>query len=490
MLGSYNIKPRQVRALIILLILLPLFPTAVIIRFFIDSARYEIETVELSQDALYSSYARVFTSYLNNQLEREFADAVAEGGDVVRIAQTISAERHVASVSAPARQMSWQDGRQVESVAGRYPPAADSGALWNADNDTGSYFRVLAVNGEQLVIRRSTSDLEQVTASMAQQSSGPDIQLDIVAATTTGSEVAESPDEIAFDQPLEWLASGWKLRLTPVSTALPEASINEQLQLYRQITIIILAAVLSLGLMAGFGISQQLKIHDLRNTALASVAHELKTPIASSKVLLETLQNRDAELDGQTREYLTLLARDNQRLAVIVADFLLLARLEQRSYNPKRQLIELDALITDALDSMAAQLAEAGIEVDTDLAAEIYISGDYDAILRVVLNLLQNVVRHAADGKWLGVKLQAANSHAEITISDRGPGIARSELRRIFRPFYQIDTTLARNRDGVGLGLSIVRELVRLHDGKIQVNSSDKSGTNFCLQLPRVSLEN
>ncbi len=482
MLGDYNIRPRQVRALIVLLILLPLLPTAVIIRFFIDSARYEIETINHYQETLYSSYSRIFTSYLKNQLEQEFAEALENATDASAAARAISTDPTVSEVTVTERGETWQNGQLRENGIAMTPasqPAADR--LWQRSASDGSYLRFLRSHGDQLIIRRSAEALEDLVDSLAEQSSGGDLQLDILPPNDVDQAVAIAG---AGAQSLDWLAVDWSLRLLPVTTAVPDAGLNEQIKLYRQVTIVILAVVLSLGLLAGIGISQQLKIQDLRITALAAVAHELKTPIASSKVLLETLLESSRDLNRQTEDYLILLARDNQRLAVIVADFLLLSRLEQKSYQPRMQMVRMDELLYEVIDSMSVQLAEAEIEVASEIADDVRVPCDREAMVRVITNLIQNVVQHAADGKWLGVKLSVTDKFAEICISDRGSGIGRAEQKRIFQPFYQVDSSLSRSSEGVGLGLSIVRELVRLHKGRVQLLSSLKAGSSFCLQLP------
>ena len=495
MIGRYDIRPRQVRALIVLLILLPLLPTAVVVRFFIDSARSELESYGRSTEAFYGSYARALGAYFINQMQGEFEGTLRRADGSGEAAARISARDDVEFVELRAAGSGgvWRGGvRTGDAAPGLAPGGAGAGGppLWRRAADGGHYLRELGHGDAVLRVARSESGLARAMQSLLGQALGADVGVAIEPPDSARPiALPEGAGSQSGRQEIDPLARGWSLRVFPTGGAQLESALSEQLAVYQQVTLVMLGVVLTLGLLAGYGISRQLRIQDLRNTALASLAHELKTPLASSRVLLDSLlDDGGGGLDGRTREYLNLVARDNERLSRLVADFLFLARLDQKTYQPRLEVVALAEIVDEALDAVAAQAREAQVAVDCEVADELAVLGDRDALIRVFTNIFENAIVHAGDGRWMGVTARQLDGHIETAVSDRGSGIPKSELRRIFQPFHQVHTKLSRNSTGVGLGLNIVRQTVRAHRGSVKVDSGG-NGTTFRIRLPAAVVE-
>jgi signal transduction histidine kinase len=115
------------------------------------------------------------------------------------------------------------------------------------------------------------------------------------------------------------------------------------------------------------------------------------------------------------------------------------------------------------------------------------VSADRDALLTVLLNLLENALKYTGDEKQIVLRIAADGAHVRFAVEDNGVGLSASERRQIFRPFYQVDQKLSRSQGGCGLGLSIVQEIVSAHRGKLQVDSEPGRGSTFTISLPAVT---
>jgi signal transduction histidine kinase len=185
---------------------------------------------------------------------------------------------------------------------------------------------------------------------------------------------------------------------------------------------------------------------------VADAAHELRSPLASIRVQLEVAQRL-----GDWTSVGDDILLDVDRLSRLVDDLLLLARAESETAAP-RTAIDLDDLVKDVG-------ARYGVEATSD--GPLWTAGDPDAIMRVLVNLMDNAVRHARTTVRLGLARDAA--HALITVVDDGKGIPEADRKRVFDRFTRLDDARARDAGGTGLGLAIVRELVRRHHGQVRL---------------------
>ena len=231
----------------------------------------------------------------------------------------------------------------------------------------------------------------------------------------------------------------------------------------------------------------EIKRNEDHDAFINAVTHELKTPLASMRVLIDTLL--DSHLNQQTtREYLQLVATENARLSRLIENFLTFARLEQgkRTFNfsplPARQVV--DAVV----DAVRERLSAPGCRFEVQAAPDLpSILADPDAITTAIINLLDNAWKYSGDIKHIVLRAVGEDGRVEFAVQDNGIGIAPRETRRIFQSFYQVDQRLSRGGSGCGLGLSIVQSIVSAHDGHVSVSSEPGCGSTFTISLPAVA---
>jgi signal transduction histidine kinase len=211
-----------------------------------------------------------------------------------------------------------------------------------------------------------------------------------------------------------------------------------------------------------------------QRTFVGDAAHELRSPLASLRVQLEVSQRLGPDVDWS--ELIDDVLVDVDRLDRLVEDLLALARLDEGGAQGRREPVDLAELV----ESVGKGYMHARVPV-TVTAAPITTQGDPDALRRVVINLVSNAIRYANTGVSVDVKTgtHSGNPIAVITVEDDGPGIAETERQKVFDRFYRVQESRSRETGGTGLGLPIVRELVRAHGGTVYVtaNSADDGTT-------------
>ena len=220
----------------------------------------------------------------------------------------------------------------------------------------------------------------------------------------------------------------------------------------------------------------------LKNALLASVSHDLRTPLTTIKALAH-----DLRIEGHERA--ATIEEEADRLNRFVADLLDLSRLNGGSFTVTPELNAVEDLFGAALQRVSGSLRERRLHVAADAGAPLLI-GRFDFVhaLRVVVNLLENAARFSPDGATVDLRAERSGEELRISVADRGPGVPAGEEERIFEPFYrppgQPDT------GGAGLGLSIARRMAEAQGGKVTYEKRDGGGSVFVLRLPAASADN
>ena len=210
---------------------------------------------------------------------------------------------------------------------------------------------------------------------------------------------------------------------------------------------------------------------------LADASHELRTPLTVVRGQLELLAD---ELDGPVGRALDLTQQELDRMARIIDDLLLLARLDE-GMQLRAEPVELELLLREA-SLRSSLLAPRATRLETEPG--LYAFGDAERLLQVLTNLVTNAVKHTDESCELVLASRRENGHALVRVSDNGCGIPPTELPRVFERFYRGAEQRADTPDGAGLGLPIARALVEAMHGAIDVDSRTGVGTTFTLQLP------
>ena len=213
-----------------------------------------------------------------------------------------------------------------------------------------------------------------------------------------------------------------------------------------------------------------------------NAAHELRTPLALMQAQLD-LYNSSAhpDVDSETHETIQMAAEQTERLTKLVKTLLDMSELQTVARTDE---IELGALVEEVLADLEPLARERGIVLNAGCCGELYMTGSDILIYRVVFNLVENAIRYNRDGGRVYVSVNKRDSNAVIAVRDTGRGIAPEYIERVFEPFFRVDKSRSRELGGVGLGLALVREIVRLHDGSIAVSESNEEGTTFEVVFP------
>lgn len=219
-----------------------------------------------------------------------------------------------------------------------------------------------------------------------------------------------------------------------------------------------------------------------RRNFLLSITHELKSPIASIRLILETLRKRTQLAPEQRSKLLHNGLRETERLNTLVNDLLLSAKLET-SYQPQIDRLDLDELLTDLIQKMRDRYPRASFNYSCE-PASITIEGDKMGLTSMMLNLLENAVKYSSEKAEVALCAIQEDDQVVIEVADQGIGIPEEEKAHIFEKFYRVGSEDTRTTKGTGLGLFIVKEIVKAHHGKISVLDNRPQGAIFRIVLP------
>jgi len=231
-------------------------------------------------------------------------------------------------------------------------------------------------------------------------------------------------------------------------------------------------------------VTDEQRLEAEKSDFVATISHELRTPMAAVYGAAETLLRREGELSAdQSRQLIQMIAAQAARLSQITEEVLLTNQLDRGELPVEREPVDVADVVRRTVEAMEAQLS-AAVEVDVEIPPELApASGDADRIQQVMVNLLDNAVKYGAAP--LRVRIESANGHVRISVADSGPGITLADQERIFEKFYRADPQHTRAPSGSGLGLYISRELVRRMGGRLGVTSEPGHGATFVVELPR-----
>lgn len=278
---------------------------------------------------------------------------------------------------------------------------------------------------------------------------------------------------------------GWKVELYFAGSEVFKNAADRQIAIYVWTGFLMIALILVIGVFAIRAIGRQIRLNEMKNDFIATVSHELKTPLASMRVLVDTLLEGNVKDQAQVNQYLHLMTKENERLSRMIENFLTFSRMERNKVAFTLTDAKPAVIASDAVESVKTKFATQHCHLDLDIAPDLpEIQADHDAIVTVLVNLLDNACKYTGDKKRVSLRVSAENGFVFFSVADNGIGIARRHLRKVFDRFYQVDNSLARRAEGCGLGLSIVKFIVDAHKGKISVESKPGQGSKFTVQLP------
>ncbi|HSR69782.1 MAG TPA: HAMP domain-containing sensor histidine kinase [Acidobacteriota bacterium] len=374
------------------------------------------------------------------------------------------------------------DTLEAELLARRFlEQAATVQDMKRSDLDQPGVLTVSSSGGTLLALfsqRRLRSELQPLVDEEFQQD---DVEVRILLP----GEESDRSGQAFLVQELGSYFPGWRLALTlrggdPFAS---EAERRVTRYLFIALAVVTGASLLAF-LISGHFLSQ-LRLSRFRNDLVATVSHELKTPLSSTRALVETLLSGKLKDQEAVEDYLQLIRRENERLGRLIDNFLTFSRLEHKEALLRMRPVSVGEIVEKAVDAVSDLFDSSGRRLRLEIARDLpLIMADPDGLVIVLVNLLDNACKYSPGTKEVVLRAWQHESEVRIEVCDQGIGLSKRTVARIFDRFYQADQSLSRPTSGCGLGLSIVKFVTEAHGGSVQVLSRPGEGSRFRVALP------
>jgi signal transduction histidine kinase len=263
---------------------------------------------------------------------------------------------------------------------------------------------------------------------------------------------------------------------------------------WRQVVPLVVGVIFFVVIIAGLllytiFLVREIRRNEQQDSFLNAVTHELKTPIASIRLYLETLESRQLD-EGKRRDFYRIMLNDTDRLLGTVEQVLKAGEVRHRSDRKNWQEVDFSALVRGALEltRLRHHLLPEALRFGNAPQDEILVVGNPEELATVVFNLFDNAVKYSGEKKEILVELRTPSMDTVLlSVQDHGVGIPPRELKSIFKRFYRVQTSMTGQVKGTGLGLFIVRSVVRRYGGDAYAESAGEGrGSTFVIRLPRV----
>lgn len=233
---------------------------------------------------------------------------------------------------------------------------------------------------------------------------------------------------------------------------------------------------------------QNKKIKDnekLQNNFIANISHDLRTPLNSIIGFSEVLSGKIfGDLNPKQTEYIEDIRVSGIRLLGMINEILDISKIESHTIKLNLSEINFSILTQEVLNILKPLSEKKHIKISTDIKNNILFKGDYTKIQQILFNLLGNALKFSPENSEIRIEAEFKSSKIIIKIKDQGIGIDKKYHKKIFNKFFQIENSLTKTESSTGLGLTITKEFVKLHNGKINVESETGEGTNFIIEIP------
>jgi signal transduction histidine kinase len=230
--------------------------------------------------------------------------------------------------------------------------------------------------------------------------------------------------------------------------------------------------------------NKQNRLNQMQSNFVASVSHELKSPLASIQLYLETLKYQNVSSE-ESKDFLETMLTDTKRLSELIDNILQSSKADPTSMALQFQPVNLEVFLAEVIKGYKRQLEEKKCLVDLKQENSPTLNVDPKALRMVFNNLISNAIQYSPVGSTLTIHLHKTKKYWEVDFEDQGFGFEKKEMKKIFRKFYRVQNTDTQNIEGAGLGLFISSEIVKNHKGRLKVFSLGRGkGSLFSVLLP------
>lgn len=225
------------------------------------------------------------------------------------------------------------------------------------------------------------------------------------------------------------------------------------------------------------------KLEDFRKDFIANISHDFRSPLTSIKGYIQAMLDGTIPYERQEK-YLNIVLDEADRLTKLTNDILLLTKMENNTIQMNRTDFDLHQVIRKILLQFEKKILDKNIDFTLLIPSqEVYVNADINQIQRVITNLIDNAIKFCRVGDEILVETTLLKSKVEVKIADSGPGISEEDIKYIWDRFHKADRSRGRDKKGIGLGLSIVREIIKEHNENINVYSQEGKGATFVFTL-------
>jgi signal transduction histidine kinase len=249
---------------------------------------------------------------------------------------------------------------------------------------------------------------------------------------------------------------------------------------------LLIAGILVFGLALTIrSVSHELELARMKSDFVSTVSHEFKSPLTSIRQLAEMLQSGRVPSEERRQKYYDVLLEQSERLALLTDNILSLAKIEEGRAEFVFETTDISALLTKVVSSFQERVRHEGFDIELKVQGPIpTVAVDRTALSQAITNLIDNAIKYSGDSRKVVVSASVEEQFLAIAVRDFGVGIKKEDIDRVFERFFRGGDELTRTVKGSGLGLTLVKEIVEAHRGRIQVESEPGKGSVFSIRLP------
>jgi signal transduction histidine kinase len=249
----------------------------------------------------------------------------------------------------------------------------------------------------------------------------------------------------------------------------------------------VLAFIILIGLFAIYQSARAVvALSERRSRFVSSVTHELKTPLTNIRMYIEMLEQGIARDHEREQEYFRILGSESSRLSRLINNVLEYSKLEKKQVHLDLQRGTLQEVIQEVKEVMQEKLVQEGFDLKVEREEVPPFKYDREAMIQVLINLIDNSMKfgRSSPTRRITIKVWPEGDTVRISVSDTGPGIPGSGLKKIFEDFYRVDSDLTRTTGGTGIGLALVKKLVTAMGGAVTAKNNDGPGCTITITMP------
>jgi signal transduction histidine kinase len=339
-------------------------------------------------------------------------------------------------------------------------------------------WQMSVANGRVVTLHRTETLVARMQAAASSPGLPDTVQIDVVRP-------GQEAEGALLSLPAGPVLPGWSFALSLRDPLLLEAATQDRVATYVWTGVLVVATVVVLAVLALGLVRRQAALTQLRNDLVANVTHELKTPLSSMRLLVDTLLNSPQLHEQTAREYLELIAKENLRLSRLIDNFLMFSRIERNKYTFDFHDVPATTIVEAAASAVRQRFDVPECRFSVQVAPHLpSVVADADAMVTALVNLLDNAWKYSGDEKQITLAAEARDGVVSFSVRDNGVGLSPQDTKRIFGRFYRVDRHLSQPSAGCGLGLSIVQFIVTAHEGTVGVESEPDRGSTFTVTLP------